>query len=314
MQTILGSTGAIGTELASVLPRFTDDIRLVSRNPQPVSGHEQLASANLLQAEDADRAIAGSDIVYMTVGLPYRVEVWQRDWPVLIGNVIEACEKHSAKLVFFDNVYPYGIVDGWMTEETPIQPASEKGVARAKVDSMILEAVEQGRIKATLARAADFYGQTPLAWFHLLIIERLVNGKRPQYMINPKYRHSFTHIRDAAEGTALLGNTPDTFNQTWHLPTDMNVLTGKEWVRIAAEEIGGNPNPMSIPKWMMQLMGLFSPDMKNIAEMLYQNERDYLFDCSKFYDRFNYRAMTPHEGICYTLDKMKSLPLPKQRA
>ena len=302
MQTIIGSTGIIGTEVAKALPAYTDKIRLVSRNPKPVTGKEELVSADILTAEGADRAVAGSDIVYLTVGLPYRVEVWQRDWPILMKNVIDACKRHGSKLVFFDNVYPYGIVDGWMTEETPINPVSKKGEARARIDRMVMEAVEKGEIDAILARAADFYGPTALSWHQFMIVENLAKGKKAQYLLNPKYRHSFTHVTDAGQGTAILGNTPTAFNQTWHLPTDMSAPTGIEWIELVADLTGSKPAYMAIPKWMIRMLGLFNPDLKSTVEMLYQNERDYLFDCSKFNAAFDYRAMTPREGIQHTLE------------
>lgn len=305
MQTILGSTGAIGSELARILPAYTNDIRLVSRSPKEISGGESLVSANLLDSEEADKAIAGSEVAYLTVGLPYRTEIWQRDWPILMKNVIDACKKHGTKLVFFDNVYPYGIVDGWMTEDSPIRPSSVKGEARTEVDRMVMEAVEKGEIEAILARSADFYGITPMAYLHLMVFENLAKGKKAQYLVGPQFKHSFTHIVDAAKGTAILGNTPEAYNQTWHLPTDMNVLTGKEWVELVAEEAGAKPTFMTIPKWMMQMLGFFNKDMKGMVEMLYQNERDYLFSCEKFNAAFDYRAMTAREGVKYTLDQMK---------
>lgn len=305
MQTILGSTGAIGTELAQSLPQYTDNIRLVSRSPKAITGQESLVAANLLNAQEADKAIAGSEVAYLTVGLPYHVDVWKRDWPILMQNVIDACKKHGTKLVFFDNVYPYGIVDGWMTEETPIRPSSQKGQARATIDSMVMEAVEKGEIEAILARSADFYGITSMAYLHLMVFENFANGKKAQYLVGPQYKHSFTHIKDAAIGTAILGNSPDAFNQTWHLPTDMNVLTGKQWVELVAEEAGASPNFMTIPKWMMKLIGFFNKDLSGMVEMLYQNERDYLFSCEKFNAAFDYRAMTAREGTRYTLEEMK---------
>ena len=165
-------------ELANILPSYTSDIRLVSRNPSQITGEEELVSADLMKAEGADAAIAGSEIVYLTAGLPYRKAIWKEAWPVLMGNVLEACKRHGSKLVFFDNVYPYGKVDGWMTEDLPFQPASAKGEARAVIDKMVMESVEKGEVEAILARAADFYGPSPLAYLHLLVFERLANGKK----------------------------------------------------------------------------------------------------------------------------------------
>ena len=78
-------------------------------------------------------AVKGSQIAYLTVGLPYKTAIWQQSWPVIMSNLINACKEHSTKLVFFDNVYLYGRVDGWMTEETPINPCSKKVEVRAQI-------------------------------------------------------------------------------------------------------------------------------------------------------------------------------------
>ncbi len=122
MQTILGSTGVIGTGLAKELSKYSDEIRLVSRNPKKVNSTDKLFSADLTNREKIFQAVEGSDVVYLTVGLTYDINVWRELWPKIMQNVIDACEKHNSKLVFFDNVYSYGKVNGWMTEETPHNP------------------------------------------------------------------------------------------------------------------------------------------------------------------------------------------------
>lgn len=68
MQTILGSGGAIGTELAKALTPFTKDIRLVSRNPKKVNETDHLFPADLTDKEQISKAIAGSEVCYLTVG------------------------------------------------------------------------------------------------------------------------------------------------------------------------------------------------------------------------------------------------------
>ena len=105
MQTILGAGGAIGIELAKALKEFTNDIKLVSRNPKKVNDSDQPVSADLLNAADVKKAVEGSSIVYITVGFPYNLKVWRESWPKFMKNVIEACKENSSKLVFFDNIY-----------------------------------------------------------------------------------------------------------------------------------------------------------------------------------------------------------------
>src|SRR6218665_674038 len=108
MQTILGANGAIGTELAKVLKNYTNEIRLVSRNPKKVNDIDTLLSADLTNREDVFNAIEGSEIVYLTIGFEYKLSVWQKYWPALMQNVIDACIENNSKLVFFDNVYMIG--------------------------------------------------------------------------------------------------------------------------------------------------------------------------------------------------------------
>src|SRR5579863_812205 len=107
MQTILGANGAIGIELAKALKTYTDKIRLVSRNPKKVNESDELFAADLTDADQVDKAIAGSEVVYLTIGFEYTLKVWQKNWPKLMSDTLASCKKYKSKLVFFDNVYMY---------------------------------------------------------------------------------------------------------------------------------------------------------------------------------------------------------------
>lgn len=300
MQTILGSTGVIGTGIAGALAKYSGEIRLVSRSPRPVNGGEELLSADLTDAGQTGRAVSGSDVVYLTAGIRYRTKAWQEQWPVIMRNVIGACEKHDAKLVFFDNVYAYGLVDGWMTEETPQRPISKKGEVRARIADLLLDEVAKGRLTAQIVRAADFYGKSSLSMVSVMVFENYAKGKAAQWMADDSRKHSFTYIPDAAGATALLGNTPDAFNQVWHLPSDHQVLTGREFILKTAAAFGVEPRYTVLKKWMLRMLGIFVPEIAESMEMLYQMERDYLFDSSKFRERFSFRTTTYEEGILAT--------------
>lgn len=298
MQTILGSGGVIANGLAEALSTFTNTIRLVSRNPKAVNPTNQLVPADLTNLKQTINAVKDSEIVYLTAGLPYNIKVWQERWPIVMKNVIDACKVHNSKLVFFDNVYLYGKVCGWMTENTPVQPCSKKGEVRAKIAKMLMDEVENGKLNALIARAPDFYGpKTPLSFFNVMVIENLKKGKRPLWMVNDKVKHSLIFTPDAAEATAILGNTVDAFNQVWHLPTDRNVLTGKELIELAAREFKISNKYTVLSKLMLKIVGLFIPVVKEGYEMLYQNEQDYLFDSSKYEKRFNYTPTSYAKGI-----------------
>ncbi|HEX9253432.1 MAG TPA: NAD-dependent epimerase/dehydratase family protein [Ignavibacteriaceae bacterium] len=306
MQTILGSTGVIGTELAKSLLQYTYKIRLVSRNPKKVNPTDELFSADLLNADQVLKAVEGSDVVYLTAGLQYKISVWQTQWPIIMKNVINACKTYKTKLVFFDNVYAYGLVKGWMKEDTLVNPSSKKGEVRAQIAQMIMSKVEKGQLDAIIARAADFYGpHTPLSFATVTVFENLKKGKKAQWFLDASKKHSMTYTPDAGKATAILGNTNSAYNQIWHLPTDKNVLTGKEFIELAAQAFGVEPKYTVLKKWMIQMVGIFVPVVEESIEMLYQNEYDYLFDSTKFEQAFNFTPTSYKDGIAETVKSMR---------
>ncbi|NNJ89022.1 MAG: NAD-dependent dehydratase, partial [Eudoraea sp.] len=107
----------------------------------------------------------------------------------------------------------------------------------------------------------------------------------------------FTYVPDAAKATALLGNTEDAYNQVWHLPTAPKPMTGKEWIYAIGNEMNVPAKYRTVPKWMVQFMGIFMPIMKETVEMLYQYDRDYVFKSDKFEKRFGISATSYLEGI-----------------
>lgn len=300
MQTILGAGGAIGIELAKALTEYTDNIRLVSRNPRKVNDTDQLFSADLTKADEVEKAVEGSEIAYLTVGLPYKIKVWETTWPLVMQNVIKACLKHNCKLVFFDNIYMYdGSSLNPIIEDLPINPPSKKGVVRAKVVKMLEQAQKQEGLQALIARAADFYGPGIQAVSVLTetVFNPLSEGKSANWLGKLKYKHSYTYTPDAGKATALLGNNPEAYGQVWHLPTAGNPPTGQEWIEQIAAALGVQAKSRVAGRTMVGILGLFMPVMKEIKEMMYQNEQDYVFNSDKFEKHFDFKPTSYQDGI-----------------
>jgi len=298
MQTILGANGVIARELSSQLPRYTTRIRQVSRNPKAVNPGDETVKADLLNAEEVRKAVAGSEVVYLLAGLKYEISVWRDQWPKIMKNVIEACKASGSKLVFFDNVYAYGLVRGAMTEDTPFNPISKKGEVRAAIATTLLDEIKAGNLQAMIVRAADFYGpNVPLSMIHASVVDRLKAGKTPQWIGNPKRIHSFTFTPDAGKSVAVLGNTPSAYNQTWHALTSSEKITGESLLRLACEAAGRPYGVQALPKFGVRLLGVFIPILREITEMMYQYEEDYFFDSTKYSSAFKASATSYQEGV-----------------
>jgi nucleoside-diphosphate-sugar epimerase len=299
MQTIIGSGGAIGIPLAKELKKYTERIRLVSRNPKKVNDTDELFPADVHDQSSLDKAIAGSEVVYVVIGFEYKLSVWQHTWPSFMEAVIKACKAHGAKLVFFDNVYMYDrTAIPHMTEESPVKAPSKKGAVRQQVHEMIMREVHKGSLTALIARSADFYGpNNKSSALNMMVLDNLIKGKPAQTFGNPDKIHTYTFTPDAGKATALLGNTPDAYNQVWHVPTTAEKWTNLQWIKAIAAELGVEPKIQTLPNWFIKVLGWFIPIMREFPEMMYQYDQDYVFDSSKFEKRFGIRATPAQEGI-----------------
>jgi nucleoside-diphosphate-sugar epimerase len=268
LQTVLGAGGTIANELGNVLPEYSTQVRWVSRKPRPLKEGDQVVTADLTDYHQTVRAIYGSDVAYLVAGLTYDIKVWRKQWPAIMRNVIEACKKNKTKLVFFDNVYSYGKVDGWMTEDTPVNPCSQKGDVRARIAQHLLDEIKTGNIEAMIVRAADFHGPGALNFMDMMVYPKFLESKKASWLCNAKVRHSFTYTPDAGRATAILGNTPTAYNQVWHLPTHRDALTGEQYITTCAVQLRVPPSFRVLGKGMMRLGGLFDPLVRESVEML----------------------------------------------
>lgn len=298
MQTILGANGVIGNELSKLLPKYTDKVRQVSRNPRKVNVTDETFAADLLDAKAVSDAVQGSEVAFLVAGLKYDAKVWAEQWPKVMRNTIDACKRHGTKLVFFDNVYAYGKVAGVMTEDTPYNPCSSKGDVRAAIATTLMDEVKRGELQGMIVRAADFYGPAALlSLTHSTVHERLRANRTPQWIGDAKAVHTFTYTPDAGRSLASLGNTPSAYGQVWHALTSKEAMSGEQYVKLACE-LAGRPYKIQVaPRWMLGFMGLFIPVLRENMEMLYQFEHDYRFDSCKLERAFPMQATEYRQGI-----------------
>ncbi|TBO41166.1 NAD-dependent epimerase/dehydratase family protein [Pedobacter kyonggii] len=298
MHTILGAGGPTANALTRELTNTNETIRLVSRKPISTSNpNVSWVKADLLNEVELFAAAEGSKVIYLCAGLVYDAKIWQQQWPVIIQNVINLTKRTDARLIFFDNVYMYGLVNGPMTEDTPYHPCSLKGEVRAKVAEQLMNESKAGNINVTIARAADFYGADSMnSFFDMMVLDKFAKKNRAQWIGDPNTLHSFTYIEDAGKALFLLGQTPDSGNLIWHLPTAAP-LKGKAFIEMAAKIYETKPQYSIINKLMLRLVGLFKKVVAGTVEMYYQYDHDYHFDSTKFEKAFNFKPTPYYDGI-----------------
>ncbi|MHB2051772.1 NAD-dependent epimerase/dehydratase family protein [Pseudomonas sp. VEM90] len=309
MQTVLGATGQIAIELARELNRtFTEDIRLVSRNPRKVSDSDTLIAADLLDASQAAKAVKGSSIVYFTAGLPPDTQLWETQFPVMLRNALDAARASDASFVYFDNTYMYPQDDRLLTENTPFEPVGRKGQVRARMASMVLQEMARGDIPVVIGRAPEFYGPCKTQSItNTLVLDNMKAGKTPRVPVRDDTQRTLIWTPDASRALAALGNTSDAFGQTWHLPCDDERLTYKQLVTLASQISGKDATYKILGKLTLTAVGLISKQVRELRELLPRYAHDNLFDSSKYKQRFpDFKVTTYRQGLTQILNESGS--------
>lgn len=298
LHTVLGASGAIGKAVIQELKNRELSIRAVGRSGTDT--RIETVQADLLKSNEAKKAIQGSTHVYLCVGLPYKTDVWLKNWPLLMQNCIDACVEAQANLIFFDNIYVYGPAPLAIPfdENHPQNPTTQKGIARKRTVDLLLKAIRERKINAVIGRSADFYGpyavNSPL---FISFLERMLQGKAPQSIFKPGIKHTYANTSDNGKALVALALNERTYGQVWHLPVGMPV-TVEELTSIFNKELGTNFKATFLSPMMRKILSLFISPLREMEEMLYQFDSDYIMSFAKFKKHFpNFEVTTYEQGF-----------------
>lgn len=299
---LLGGHGVVGRETARALRARGHDPVTVGRRPV-TEGDGSSVVADLLDGDDVRRALRGADVAYLVAGLPYSTRMWREQWPTVVRHAARAALDEGVHLVHLDNVYAYGPVDGPMTEETPLRPTSRKGAVRAEALGQ-LDALRSRGLTVTTARSADFYGPgAATSAFQGFVVDRVVAGKRPTWLLDADKPHSLTYTPDVGDALAVLGTDERARGRTWHVPT-APPLTGREWGELA----GVAPDRMSVMSLAtLRLGALFAPAARETLELTYQSTAPYVFDSSRASRELGLTATPASVGVAATLEHARAV-------
>lgn len=299
MNVVFGS-GPLGQAVAAALLARGEGVRLVNRSGRaPVGlGGAEVVAGDLTESASARDVTRGASVVYHCAVTPYTD--WPGTLPALMGGAIDAAAAAGARLVYGDNLYAYAPTDRPLTEGTPERPVTRKGRVRKAVADALRAAHARGLVEVTIGRGSDFYGPgVASSAVGSEVFGRLAAGKAPRVLGDPDQPHSFTFVEDFGRALAVLARHDEAYGQTWHVPNAPPV-TPRAFARAAAEAMGSDAPVRGVPSWTVRALGVFSPPMREVAEMLYGWERPLVVDHAKFEAAFgdDFGSATPlAEGV-----------------
>jgi nucleoside-diphosphate-sugar epimerase len=293
LHVVFGATGAIGGAVVSELVRARCTVRAISRGGQAPDGAEGVA-ADASDRAQAARAAAGAAVIYHCASPPYTQ--WPERFPTLSGSILGAAESSGAKLVFADNLYAYGPVDGPLREDLPAAARGHKGRIRAEMAAQLLDAHRDGRARVVIGRASDYYGPHGTgSTAGQTVFGRILAGKKPQWTGRLDQPHTFHYLPDIARGLLVLADRPEADGQVWHLPAAAP-LTAQQFFDMIARAAGQRlPVHASIASpALLAVAGIFSPLVREMRETTYQFRAPFVIDATKFQAAFGGLEPTPH--------------------
>ncbi|WP_433859589.1 NAD-dependent epimerase/dehydratase family protein [Streptomyces kronopolitis] len=305
LHVVLGA-GPAGTTLAAELVRRGHAVRLVSRSvPERAAEGVECRAADVSTPEGALAAVEGGEVVYHCVNVAYHLQV--EVMPRVQEAVLAAVGTTGARLVVLDTLYPYGRTHGEvMTEGSPWQATSRKGVMRARLDEAYLAAHRAGRARVVLGRAADFVGPGVLnSTLGGTVFPPALTGDEVLGLGDIDLPHSYTAIQDVARGLATLGEDPSGDGRVWHLPT-APARTTRE-IHSMIEERVGRPLERVILTEPRPFGPFDETFMHEYAEMFYQHTEPQIVDSSAFARTFGIRPTPLESTLDTTLDWYRAL-------
>jgi nucleoside-diphosphate-sugar epimerase len=259
----------------------------------------EVLAADVAEVVDVTRACDGAAVVYHCANPPYAK--WPELHPPLMESIIEGAAAAEAKLVFGDNLYAYGPTDGPLTETLLSRATGPNGRARARIAEALLRAHEAGRIRATIGRGSDFFGpHAHLSTVGDRVFAKAIGGKPAQVLGNPDVPHTVTYIEDFAQALVTLGEREEALGQVWHVP-NAETVTMRRFVQLVFEAAGHPPRLRAAPRWGIALGALFDPTLRAVKEQLYQSERPWVVDNTKFERAFGWRATPLPDAVSATV-------------
>lgn len=290
---VFGATGGIGGAVVAELSRRGRRVRAVSRRGEAPEGTEGVA-ADAADSAEAAAVARGAGVVYHCVNPGYTR--WPELLPPISRSILGAAESSGAKLVFVDNLYAYGPVDGPLREDMPPTASGPKGRTRVEVAAELLAAHDEGRVRVTIGRASDYYGPGGAnSASGEPIFGRVLAGKRPQWTGKLDVPHTFHYLPDIARGLVTLAEHPEADGEIWHLPAAEPVTAQQFFDLVFAA--AGRPTPAKAQiagPALLAVAGIFSPMLRELRETAYQFRRPFVIDSSKFERAFGRLEPTPH--------------------
>ena len=307
---VLGATGAIGYAFTQELLKNHCPVTILVRDKakaKKLFPNHPLLTIVTGDAHDASllkKLCDGKDVVFHGINYPY--SQWVEKMMDVTIKLTEAVERGNATILFPGNIYAFGNVSKPITEQTPYNAHGPKGHLRAEINNYLKKWANKSKNNVIVLRLPDFYGENVTNGLIKPVFGNAVKGKAIQWFINAKIPHQMVYTGDVAKLFYRLCQKEGLDNffvlnyggEIYESVEELNAIINKQ--------TGNSKKVKVIPKWVLNLLGLFIKDVKEIRENYYQFEGSVFLDDSKLKKMYpEFIPLGKEKAIANTLEWYK---------
>ncbi|KAB8139354.1 NAD(P)H-binding protein [Gracilibacillus oryzae] len=281
---VLGASGGMGSAIVNELTSREMEVVAFARTKAKLYqlyGNNSLVNivaGDMLNGMEVIKAAEGTDLIIHSVNVPYAE--WAEKLPKIMQHTLNAAKKHKTRLAIVDNIYGYGKNSGKkIKEDQPKQAHTRKGQIRLELEQM----VKDSGVSYVIAHFPDFYG--PHAGNAILnyYLQSVAEKKRSMFVGDPNILREYIYTPDGAKALVNLAIHETAYGRNWNIPAT-DVISGKQIFEITDKLTNQNGKPVIVNKLMIQLLGLFDKNMREVVEMFYLTKEPVVLD-GELYER-----------------------------
>ena len=313
---LLGAGGAVGKALAAKLAEKGEAFRVVGRSKERLEKefkkYEPLVeygAADLSDPAGAAKAVRGVDTVFYLVGVPYTQFEMH---PKLTRIAVDAAAQAGVRrFVHVSTVYPYGVPRTEPVNEShPREPKAFKGRMRKEQEDIVFGADNPGGMRTVIVRPPDFYGPDSELSYARAIFDAAVKGGTANVIGPIDTPHEFIFVSDLAETLLRLSAKEEAYGQAWNVGGP-GVITTRRFAELVFGVVGQKPRLRVAGKFLLRVLGLFNPLLREVVEMHYLWTTPVKLDDAKLRRLLPDLKKTPYEeGIRLTVEAMRGMSKP----
>jgi len=284
---VLGATGSFGGAVAAELLSRGQRVRVLVRDVNKLEARFgrntdwEILEGDVQDAGTLNRAAQGCDVIVHGINYPY--DKWFPNMETATRNILAAATANDATIVFPGNIYSLGAAGARPHPETaPAAPITKKGELRRWMEDELKAYAETGG-RVLNVRGGDYFGPTVRNGLVDPAFEAAVNAKRMMVLGDMGIPHQWAYVPDLARATVDLLDQRENLNayEVVHLE-GLIARPQRSFFSEVARQAGSPDKIFNMPWWLLDVVGMFSPLIREVVAMRYIWDSTVLIEGVRF--------------------------------